>query len=608
MLLITRRAGEKIMVGDDIVVHVMEIVGNTVRVGIEAPRSTPIYREEIWNVVRDENRAAAEAAPFELPVATPARSSHRGRLASGLRPRPRSGYGLGMDFAKTARNLAVADIALAFARDRVAAHASRASSRASGAAGRKTLLIGGGVAAAAAALLFKRDEVDAPAPRRQRRAAPRRAGATRRRRCPTTTPPGPVANTATAVPVPPAFEEPAIDEAAEEAAAAAEAANIGGTGLRLRRPRRRDRRRGASAPLAEAGEGESEGQEQTEDELRDAAEGRGRRLSPEEAQIDDAIEQAANPLAGERSSRSSRRDDGDRVAHLVGTHTVSAEPTRQGSGCRGGVWNREDARPATARIGHNTAEFDEHARGHAAQRPVPARRPDRCGRDVDGLSGLRRQPRAPGGDQAPAPGDVGGLRPAGALQARGARGRAALASAHRRRDRRRRGREPALHRLRVRRGRDAQGPHPPARAAAGRRVAGLRDRDRPRARAAPTRTRSCTATSSRRTSCWTPEGSAKVTDFGIARSLRDDGLTADGRVLGTTDYVSPEQALGHDVDGQSDIYSLGVVLFEMLTGRRPVPRREPDRGRDEARPRGPAGHPARSARRSRPPPPPSWTG
>src|SRR3712207_8307111 len=47
-----------------------------------------------------------------------------------------------------------------------------------------------------------------------------------------------------------------------------------------------------------------------------------------------------------------------------------------------------------------------------------------------------------------------------------------------------------------------------------------------------------------------PEGSAKVTDFGIARSLDEDGLTADGRVLGTTDYVSPEQALGHDVNGQ----------------------------------------------------------
>src|SRR3954454_15262458 len=62
------------------------------------------------------------------------------------------------------------------------------------------------------------------------------------------------------------------------------------------------------------------------------------------------------------------------------------------------------------------------------------------------------------------------------------------------------------------------------------------------------------------------EGTAKVTDFGIARSLTEEGLTADGRVLGTTDYVSPEQALGQDVDPQSDLYSLGVVLFEMLTG------------------------------------------
>src|ERR1700754_241939 len=65
------------------------------------------------------------------------------------------------------------------------------------------------------------------------------------------------------------------------------------------------------------------------------------------------------------------------------------------------------------------------------------------------------------------------------------------------------------------------------------------------------------------------EGSAKVTDFGIARTLDEEGLTADGRVLGTTDYVSPEQALGHDVGGQSDIYSLGIVLWEMLTGEVP---------------------------------------
>jgi len=62
------------------------------------------------------------------------------------------------------------------------------------------------------------------------------------------------------------------------------------------------------------------------------------------------------------------------------------------------------------------------------------------------------------------------------------------------------------------------------------------------------------------------EGLAKVTDFGIARTLEQEGLTADGRVLGTTDYVSPEQALGHAVTGQSDLYSLGIVLYEMLTG------------------------------------------
>jgi serine/threonine-protein kinase len=65
------------------------------------------------------------------------------------------------------------------------------------------------------------------------------------------------------------------------------------------------------------------------------------------------------------------------------------------------------------------------------------------------------------------------------------------------------------------------------------------------------------------------EGSAKVADFGIARTLEEDGLTADGRVLGTTDYVSPEQALGQHVTGQSDLYSVGIVLYEMLTGEVP---------------------------------------
>lgn len=65
------------------------------------------------------------------------------------------------------------------------------------------------------------------------------------------------------------------------------------------------------------------------------------------------------------------------------------------------------------------------------------------------------------------------------------------------------------------------------------------------------------------------EGRAKLTDFGISRQLEQDGMTATGRVLGTTDYVAPEQAMGHPVDPRSDIYSLGVVLYEMLVGQVP---------------------------------------
>jgi len=65
------------------------------------------------------------------------------------------------------------------------------------------------------------------------------------------------------------------------------------------------------------------------------------------------------------------------------------------------------------------------------------------------------------------------------------------------------------------------------------------------------------------------EGRAKLTDFGISRQLEQAGVTATGRVLGTTDYVAPEQAMGHGVDPRSDIYSLGVVLYEMLVGQVP---------------------------------------
>jgi serine/threonine-protein kinase len=65
------------------------------------------------------------------------------------------------------------------------------------------------------------------------------------------------------------------------------------------------------------------------------------------------------------------------------------------------------------------------------------------------------------------------------------------------------------------------------------------------------------------------DGRAKLGDFGISRQLEEDGVTATGRVLGTTDYVAPEQAMGRPVDPRSDIYSLGVVLYEMLVGQVP---------------------------------------
>ena len=67
MLIITRRPGERIMLGDDTRIHIMEIVGNSVRVGVEAPRSVPVYREEIWTAVKEENQAAAAADTTTLP-------------------------------------------------------------------------------------------------------------------------------------------------------------------------------------------------------------------------------------------------------------------------------------------------------------------------------------------------------------------------------------------------------------------------------------------------------------------------------------------------------------------------------------------------------------
>jgi eukaryotic-like serine/threonine-protein kinase len=67
------------------------------------------------------------------------------------------------------------------------------------------------------------------------------------------------------------------------------------------------------------------------------------------------------------------------------------------------------------------------------------------------------------------------------------------------------------------------------------------------------------------------DGRAKVTDFGIARSLDVQGVTQSGTVLGTSNYIAPEQASGKQVDRTTDVYSLGVVLFELLSGEVPFP-------------------------------------
>jgi TolB-like protein/predicted Ser/Thr protein kinase len=65
------------------------------------------------------------------------------------------------------------------------------------------------------------------------------------------------------------------------------------------------------------------------------------------------------------------------------------------------------------------------------------------------------------------------------------------------------------------------------------------------------------------------EGNVRIMDFGIARSLETKGITGAGVMIGTPEYMSPEQVEGKEVDQRSDIYSLGVILYEMVTGRVP---------------------------------------
>jgi serine/threonine protein kinase len=65
------------------------------------------------------------------------------------------------------------------------------------------------------------------------------------------------------------------------------------------------------------------------------------------------------------------------------------------------------------------------------------------------------------------------------------------------------------------------------------------------------------------------EGAARIMDFGIARTVKEKGITGSGIMIGTPEYMSPEQVEAKEVDQRSDVYSLGIIMYEMLTGRLP---------------------------------------
>jgi len=76
VLIITRRPGERIMLGDDTRIHIMEIAGNNVRVGVEAPKSIPVYREEIWTQSR--KRTGLQPRPSKRSCRVPRPVPRRG--------------------------------------------------------------------------------------------------------------------------------------------------------------------------------------------------------------------------------------------------------------------------------------------------------------------------------------------------------------------------------------------------------------------------------------------------------------------------------------------------------------------------------------------------
>ena len=107
----------------------------------------------------------------------------------------------------------------------------------------------------------------------------------------------------------------------------------------------------------------------------------------------------------------------------------------------------------------------------------------------------------------------------------------------------------------------------------------------------PPRTRpgSCTATSSRRTSCSATGNTIKVADFGLARAASRASHTQTGMIIGTAAYLAPEQVSRSVSDARTDVYAAGVMLFEMLTGVAAAHRRDPARRGPQARQRRGAG-------------------
>lgn len=67
MLVIARKINEQVRIGEDITIRILGVVGNTVRLGIDAPRDVPVYREELWEAIKAENQAAVKKAPEKLP-------------------------------------------------------------------------------------------------------------------------------------------------------------------------------------------------------------------------------------------------------------------------------------------------------------------------------------------------------------------------------------------------------------------------------------------------------------------------------------------------------------------------------------------------------------